>query len=380
MSLQDVIHSIVLEKGPMLPAEIVREVNIRTGQTTDMFFAGAILSELMNAKLVKMSYAKIGGSRVYYCKGQEPKLVKLYDYLPEKYKRAYDILKKELVVRAKNLEPVLRVAMQDLKDFAVPLQVKLKEPETFFKWYLLPMDEVQEKIKAIMQQESQENENTIVPNTTQNKVVNSTSTSTQEQSLTEKTQNRNSKTLRQMTDDSEDFILPKPKATISQTKNQELKSVLKKSISNSQNQQTKSSSSFISESHSASKPQSQSQSKQKHSEMQFTLGASEEIQDRFVQKMLLFFQKNNIEIKHTKILKKESEAEFEGIINSQIGGIYYYFFAKSKKKLSEADLSYAYVLAQNKRLPLCYLSLGTLTKKAEELLKTELKSATFLKI
>ena len=129
-------------RGPILPVDLAKAMKI------DSMFAGAILSELLSNKQIKISTAKIGGSPVYYTKGQESKLDILYDHLHEKARRTYDILKEDKVLKDKEVGPVERTALRELKDFAVMLNVTAGEEElVFWKWHLLPDNEAATIIK-----------------------------------------------------------------------------------------------------------------------------------------------------------------------------------------------------------------------------------------
>jgi len=142
------VISIVKEKGPVLPMEIVREVG------GDTFFVGAVLSQLVDEKTIKISNTKIGGSPVYYYPGQEEKLQELYDKLNEKEKKAFDIIKKHKIIRDKVSEPALRVALRNIKDFAKALEVNLNgNKEIFWKWYLFSNEDASNKIKEIVAKE-----------------------------------------------------------------------------------------------------------------------------------------------------------------------------------------------------------------------------------
>ena len=142
------VISIVKEKGPVLPMEIVREVG------GDTFFVGAVLSQLVDEKIIRISHTKIGGSPVYYYPGQESKLQELYDKLNEKEKKAYDIIKKHKIIRDKVSEPALRVALRNIKDFAKALEVNINgNKEIFWKWYLFSNEEASNKIKEIVAKE-----------------------------------------------------------------------------------------------------------------------------------------------------------------------------------------------------------------------------------
>ena len=123
------VYDVVKRRGPVVPAQISKEVG------RDTFFVGAILSDLSREKKVFFSAAKIGGSSVYYVPGQEPHLDILFTYLPMKEKEAFTLLKKYQLVRDTELEPSIRVALRNLKDFAVPLNVRTGENQELFWKY-----------------------------------------------------------------------------------------------------------------------------------------------------------------------------------------------------------------------------------------------------
>jgi len=67
----------------------------------------------------------------------------LKDYLPEREKDAYELIKEKLVIRDKISEPWQRVALRSIRDFAIPLKVAMKDGnELFWKWYLASNEEV----------------------------------------------------------------------------------------------------------------------------------------------------------------------------------------------------------------------------------------------
>ena len=144
-NVREKIVSFVRAKGPVLPVQISQAVEV------DIIFAGALLSELVSRKLIKISYARIGGSPVYYSEGQESKLESLYKYLPSKEKEAYELLKKKIILNDKESEPSIRVALRAIRDFAVPVKVNLDNEESlFWKWYLASNDEFENKLKEFI--------------------------------------------------------------------------------------------------------------------------------------------------------------------------------------------------------------------------------------
>lgn len=130
-------------RGPVLPADISKVIG------TNLLLSSAMLSELVTKNELKISHLKIGGSPLYFAKGQEYKLQQFSDKLHEKEKKAYDLLKEKKVLRDSSQEPVTRVALRQIKDFAIPLQVNhLNNLEIFWKWFLLPNNEAEKLIKS----------------------------------------------------------------------------------------------------------------------------------------------------------------------------------------------------------------------------------------
>ncbi len=147
---QEVLN-VVRTKGPVQPSQVATTVN------TNILFASAILSELVQNKLVKITYIKRGGSPFFYVDGPEPKLLDLAEFLKGKVKDAYDLLSEKLIVRDNGALPWQRVALRELKDFAVALPVNYKgNHEIFWKWYLTSNDEAKPLIKKFLSGEKKE--------------------------------------------------------------------------------------------------------------------------------------------------------------------------------------------------------------------------------
>jgi len=136
------ILQLIRIKGPIIPAQISKEIN------TNILMASAYLSELSSNNLVKISNTKIGGSPLYYLPGQEHRLQDFANKLHEKEKKSYELLKQNKVLRDTILDPVSRVTLRNIKDFAVPLKVDYQDKsEIFWKWYLISNKEAEELIK-----------------------------------------------------------------------------------------------------------------------------------------------------------------------------------------------------------------------------------------
>src|SRR3989344_3852489 len=137
-AFREKIVSFIKVNGPVLPVQVSKQFG------GDLFFAGAVLSELVGRQKVRISNAKVGGSPVYYVDGQEYKLHVLYDHLKDVHKKVYDLLKDNKVLRDKDLEAWQRVALREIKDFAYPIQ---NEDGIFWKWYLISDNEAIQLIK-----------------------------------------------------------------------------------------------------------------------------------------------------------------------------------------------------------------------------------------
>lgn len=128
--LESQIYECVRISGPVLPLQISKAIG------KDLLFSGAILSQLVSKKMILISHAKIGGSPVYYVKGQEQKLSVLYSHLPHKEREAYNLLKEKKILLDRNQEPSIRVALRNLRDFSVPFQAVVNgREELFWIWY-----------------------------------------------------------------------------------------------------------------------------------------------------------------------------------------------------------------------------------------------------
>jgi len=143
MSASERVLEIVKAKGPLLPVEIAKAID------TNIIMASAFLSELTSNKKVKISSVKVGGSPVYYVVGQESKLQEFYKYLHEKERKTFNLLKEKKVLDDLTQEPVVRAALRQIKDFAKPVEVNIKgEKKLFWKWYLVPNEEISSLIKG----------------------------------------------------------------------------------------------------------------------------------------------------------------------------------------------------------------------------------------
>lgn len=284
--MRDKIISFVKANGPVLPYQIAKVIN------ENMIIASAHLSEMVASGILKISSLKVGGSPLYYAPGQEHLLQKYSQNLHEKDRKAYELLSQKRILEDTSLEPLTRVALREIKDFAVPIKVTQNDKVyLFWRWYLANDNEVRSLINSYF----------------------------------------------------ESLILKKEKITEAEE--------TKKNTGQSKQEQTV--------------------LKQKE--------LIEPMKDSFYNSITDFFKKSKINVLSFEIIKKNSEMDFVIEVPSAFGDVTYYCKTKNKKRISDSDLTNAYVAGQLKKLPVVFLCRGELSKKAENILKN-LSGLTFMKL
>ncbi len=153
ITLRDKVYEFVKIKGVVLPIDIAKEFKL------DTLFASALLSELAKSNKVKISYLKVGSSPLYYIPEKKYMLEQYINYLNKKEREAFNMIKEKKLIKDKELEPAMRVALSSLKDFAVLIEVVKPngESEKYWKFYTLNDQDV---INIIKEKESK-NDNLI---------------------------------------------------------------------------------------------------------------------------------------------------------------------------------------------------------------------------
>lgn len=146
MTTQDDIISFLKVIGPTIPSKVAKHIG------TDIIIASAHLSQMASDNKIKISKLKIGGTPLYYLATD---VDKLFDFAAGNMNsKDYEVLKtlKEMkILRESSLDLLHKVALRQLKDFAVPLQVTIRgETELFWKWHLFDETETNMLIKEII--------------------------------------------------------------------------------------------------------------------------------------------------------------------------------------------------------------------------------------
>ncbi len=308
-------------RGPVLPVQLSNEFKQST------IIIGAVLSELVKTGKIEISYLKVGGSPVYFLKEQRYKLQEYKKYLNEKDLRAYELLRQKKVLMDRTLNPLMRVCMRQIKDFAHRLIVEIKgKKEVFWKWYLLGDDDAERIIKGIINGNAGLKEKG------------------------EKEEKEEIKKTYKAKEAEEEKAMPREQATEKKESREEAKKPAAKEVQKK----------IIEEEAKKSKTRKE--------------------EGRFYLRVKEYFEKRKIRTIKEETIRKNSDMEFIVWIPTSVGTIKCFLKAKKKNKINEADLASAYVRAQYLGLPLIYLSTGKLTKKAIEKAGKELKNIKFISI
>ena len=114
--LKEKIVSLLALSGPSLPIIIAKEISSST------LFTSAFLSELVEEKRIKMSFMRVGSSPIYFLGGQESLLERFANNLKSKEKEAFLMLREKKFLIDSEQSPAIRVAVREIKDFAIPFQ------------------------------------------------------------------------------------------------------------------------------------------------------------------------------------------------------------------------------------------------------------------
>jgi len=140
------ILEIIKEKGPVLPIDIAQEIE------ADLLISSAILSEMVRQKELQISHIKIGSSPLYFLPEQKSDLEKFTEHLELREKKVFEMLKKKTIIDDDKISHADRVAIRNLKDFAIPIKVTQGgKSYLFWRFYLTHKEEVAEKLKALME-------------------------------------------------------------------------------------------------------------------------------------------------------------------------------------------------------------------------------------
>ncbi|HTZ41723.1 MAG TPA: hypothetical protein VMC07_00750 [Candidatus Omnitrophota bacterium] len=132
LQTKEKILYLIKTNGPSLPVHIAKYTGL------SILFSSAFLSELIADKDLKISNLRIGSSPLYFIPGQESMLENYSNHLKNREKEAFLLLKEKKFLKDRELEPAIRVALREIKDFAVAFQ---RDDEIFWRYFLVPETE-----------------------------------------------------------------------------------------------------------------------------------------------------------------------------------------------------------------------------------------------
>ena len=87
---------------------------------------------------------RVGSSPVYLIPGQEPMLENFSQHLKSKEKEAFSLLKEKKFIKDDKQDPAIRIALREIKDFAIPFK---EDEEIFWRYFTVPKEEFKQKEK-----------------------------------------------------------------------------------------------------------------------------------------------------------------------------------------------------------------------------------------
>jgi hypothetical protein len=142
--IKERILSFLKRNGPSLPVHVAKEMNL------SILFASAFLSELLSEKKIKISNIRVGSSPVYLISGQEFLLERFSEHLKSKEKEAFLLIQKEKVLKDDEQEPAIKVALRQIRDYALPF--KNEKGEVYWRYFKTKESDFKEE-KEIREEE-----------------------------------------------------------------------------------------------------------------------------------------------------------------------------------------------------------------------------------
>ncbi len=302
----DQVLAFVRREGPLLPGRVAKEFGM------NMLLASAVLSQLVTEKKVKVTSVKVGGSPLYYTDEKRESIQQYWKNLNEKDQRAYNLIREQRVVRDTVPEPLMRVALRAIKDFAVPLTVKSEQgEELFWKWYLLSDDEASHLIDGFMNPKVERAEKPVEKTKSSPEPLHQLQVVTPEKSPIEKSPIESEKTP----------VGPPPQVV----------------------------------------PQASIPEQRK-----LPKTMQESVEDAWLDEVRSFLGKQGARCTFPRVLRKGKEIEMLVDVPTPLGGSRYFCRAVKKQRIGESDIVQALYAAQDKKLPVLFITTGQLTKKIQE--------------
>jgi flagellar biosynthesis GTPase FlhF len=129
---------------------------------TTTTIASAALSELAKEKLVAITYLKLSSSPYYYDPNQNSVLIELGEkHLTKNEKDIFHKLQQNQILSENSLTIPQRLAINNIKDFACPLEINYGEKQLkFWVWYQRDLSQTKSQILEALNSSNNNNSNT----------------------------------------------------------------------------------------------------------------------------------------------------------------------------------------------------------------------------
>lgn len=359
---RDVAFNFIKANGPVLPVDVSKVLR------TNILFASAVLSELVERKTLKMSCAAIGGSKLYYIPNLQEHMLgdKLFHALNPVEREVFTLLKENKVLRDRVLEPKQRIALRALKDFAFPLTITLGEQsEIFWKFHIITDEEAKPIISTYIEDAPAEKMKEVVA---EKKPEIKEQTQVNVNDIVAKLREELVRELAPKLKEKEEEITRLKEDKIKKEKESVKEEIKPKEIVKHKNIE-------------AAEEVEQDKYSDDEEEKELFVDKAEikKPEGKFYKEILDFFNSSGIKVLKEEMIKKEKEYEFVVKIPSAFGTLNYFVKARDKKTFNDSDVSLAYSSGQLRKLPTILLGKGKLNKKAILLIEDKLNGQLVFK-
>ncbi|HJO14782.1 MAG TPA: hypothetical protein QGG70_01915 [Candidatus Pacearchaeota archaeon] len=329
------IIGVLDEKGPSLPINIAKALEISS------LFISAFLSELTNQKRIKVSSLKVGGSPLYYLKGQEKKLEDYYKYLHPRESEAFLLLREHRVLKDRDQDPATRVALRSIKDFSVGFKM---DNEIYWRFVSVSKEEVDGILNGNVIEEKVEEEKNIEEEKVEEEKIEEEKI--EEEKVEEEKNIEEEKVEESVQEKVREVVEEKVEEKIEKENPRMIEPVVKEV-----------------------KIKSESDNKFNNPlVMDKVIKKKEKPRSEFVQQVISFINERGLQIVEEKDYKaKEYNCVVQ--IKSELGIINFLTQAKDKKRITESDFKKLLSNAQSIPLPAFMLYTGEIGNSAKDYLK-----------
>jgi len=324
---KDKIMEVLNKRGPSLPVHIAKETGL------SMLFASAFLAELLSSKKIRIGHLKVGGSPIYMIPGHESKLESFSQYLKSKERDAFMLLKEKKFLEDSQQDPAIRVALREIKDFAMAFQT---EGKVIWRYFIIPESQYINPTKPI---EPKEEAPKPTPQNPEKQV---------EQNHPNKVEHDNN---------------PQPHQNQNNNSSQENNS--HQNNAPSQNNNSSQNNASSQENNSLQEGTQNQSDKEKPKELDIFDDKEKSEEPEFIPNVLRYIEKSEIKLIEETETKKR---EFLGIgrVDSPLGEMEILIMGKDKKKINEKDLEKILEKAKESNRIALLFSNGEIDNKAKE--------------